>query len=129
MIRFISLLFSLLQNNNSKNSVHARKRGGARAKKRSEEVLFFFGNEKKLAPLEKKKKRAHTLTGTKKPKGRVGVLAIKSLSRLAPGVETRNPLEKEHTRHANKKCSPHPRLSEPLKLRISPLRRALRTAR
>ena len=31
----------------------------------------------------------------------------------------RNSAENEHTRHANKKCSPHPRLSEPRKSRIS----------
>ena len=31
----------------------------------------------------------------------------------------RNSVENEHTRHANKKCSPHPRLSEPRRSRIS----------
>ena len=31
----------------------------------------------------------------------------------------RNSAENEHTRHANKKCSPHPRLSEPRRSRIS----------
>ena len=36
----------------------------------------------------------------------------------------RNSVENEHTRHANKKCSPHPRLSEPRRSRIlSELRR------
>ena len=30
-----------------------------------------------------------------------------------------NSVENEHTRHANKKCSPHPRLSEPRRSRIS----------
>ena len=36
----------------------------------------------------------------------------------------RNSAENEHTRHANKKCSPHPRLSEPRRSRIlSELRR------
>ena len=42
----------------------------------------------------------------------------------------RNSVENEHTRHANKKCSPHPRLSEPRRSRISSeLRRNLAVPR
>ena len=38
---------------------------------------------------------------------------------LSLWCRVRNSVENEHTRHANKKCSPHPRLSEPRRSRIS----------